>query len=73
MTCGPKQGSPPERDARAEPHNPHDFLLRRDSLAWARWPAAQNKGSPLEREARAEPSLSLYYFRLGDPCSLERE
>ncbi|QCE15264.1 hypothetical protein DEO72_LG11g2273 [Vigna unguiculata] len=33
MTCGPKQGSPPERDARAEPHNPHDFLLRRDSLA----------------------------------------
>jgi len=63
----------PRRRVLQPPATPHDFSLRRATLAWARCSVAQNLGFLLERDARAEIGSSLCYFRLGESCLVERK
>ena len=63
----------PRRRVLQPPATPHDFLLRRATLAWARCSVTQNLSFPLERDAQAETGSSLSYPRLGEACSLERK
>jgi len=42
------------------------FSLKRNPLAWVRWPIAQNKGLLLEQQLKQKPGTSFSYSRLGE-------